>query len=73
MENEGKMPRPQNDEVVVPASFFECRFRLPLHPFMQGSLFFYMLEIQNLHPNSILHIACFITLCEVYIGMEPHL
>jgi hypothetical protein len=23
-------------------------------------------------PNSILHIACFITLCEAFLGVEPH-
>lgn len=53
-------------------SFHECSFRLPLHPFVRGLLFFYGLEVQNLHPNSVLHIVCFITLCEAYLGMEPH-
>jgi hypothetical protein len=23
-------------------------------------------------PNSILHIACFVTLCESFLGIEPH-
>lgn len=27
---------------------------------------------KNIHPNSILHIACFIVLCEAYLSMEPH-
>jgi hypothetical protein len=63
---------PRDDEVVVLAPFYERGFGLPLHPFVRGLLFFYGLEIQNLHPNSILHLACFITLCEAFLGVDPH-
>lgn len=35
-------------------------------------LFYYGLEIQNLHPNFVLHMACFITLCEAFMGIDPH-
>ena len=67
-----KCPRPRDDEVVVLASFYECEFGLPLHPFVRGLLHHYHLKIQNVHPNTILHIACFITLCEVFMGIDPH-
>ncbi|WVZ71387.1 hypothetical protein U9M48_019979 [Paspalum notatum var. saurae] len=39
---------------------------------MRGLLFFYGLKIQHLNPNAILHMACFITLCEAFLGIVPH-
>ena len=45
---------------------------LLLHPFDRGILCFYGLQLHQLSPNSILHIACFITLCECWLGIEPH-
>jgi hypothetical protein len=59
-------------EVVVLSSFHERDFGLPCTSFVRGLLFFYGLDIQNLHPNLDIHIACFITLCEAYLGMELH-
>jgi hypothetical protein len=32
----------------------------------------YNLELQHLNPNRIQHITIFITLCEGYLGIEPH-
>jgi hypothetical protein len=29
-------------------------------------------QLHQLTPNSILHIACFITLCESFLGVDPH-
>jgi hypothetical protein len=29
-------------------------------------------QLHQLTPNSILHIACFMTLCESFLGIEPH-
>jgi hypothetical protein len=29
-------------------------------------------QLHQLTPNSILHIACFITLCESFLGIKPH-
>jgi hypothetical protein len=31
------------------------------------------LELHRLTPSGILHMATFVTLCETYIGIEPHL
>jgi hypothetical protein len=35
-------------------------------------LHYYQLEVQNLDPNAVLHIACFIILCEAFMGIDPH-
>jgi hypothetical protein len=32
----------------------------------------YGVQLHQLTPNSILHIACFITFCESFLGIEPH-
>jgi hypothetical protein len=72
LEVEGKVPHPSDDEVVMLVSFYEREFVLPLHPFVCGLLHDYQLKIQNLHPNSVLHIACFIILCEEFLGIDPH-
>lgn len=72
LQGEGGVLHPRDDEVVVLASFYECGFDFPLHPFMCGLLHYYELEIQNLHPNIVLHIACFIMLFEVFMGINTH-
>lgn len=72
LEEEGSTPVLRDGEVVVLASFYEHGFGLLLHLFMQGLLFYYGLELHNLYPNTVLHIACFITLCEAYLDMAPH-
>jgi hypothetical protein len=45
---------------------------LPAHEFLCGLLFVYGVQLHQLTPNSILHIACFITLCEYFLGIDPH-
>jgi hypothetical protein len=32
----------------------------------------YGVQLHQLTPNLILHIACFVTLCESFLGIEPH-
>ena len=43
-----------------------------LHEFVRGLLYAYGVQLHDLTPNSILHIACFIVLCECFLGMHPH-
>jgi hypothetical protein len=69
LEDEGEVSRPWNDEVVVLASFYEHDFGPPLHPFVRWLLFYYKLEIQHLHPNTVLHISCFIALSEAFLSI----
>lgn len=45
---------------------------LPAHEFLRGILFIYGLQLHQLTPNSILHIAVLITLCESSLGIHPH-
>jgi hypothetical protein len=47
-------------------------FSLPAHKFLCGLLFVYGVQLYQLTPNSILIIACFITLCEAFLGVDPH-
>jgi hypothetical protein len=44
----------------------------PAHEFLRGLLFVYGVQLHQLTPNSILHIACFITLCKSFLGIKPH-
>ena len=44
-----------------------------MHGFLRGLLHVYGLQLHDLTPNSILQIACFITLCECFLGVFPHL
>lgn len=39
---------------------------MPCYPFLCD------LSLGNLHPNSILAVSVFITLCEAYLGIQPH-
>jgi hypothetical protein len=55
--------------------FFAFLFRslsLPIHEFLHGLLFVYDVQLHQLTSNSLWHIACFITLCEAFLGIEPH-
>jgi hypothetical protein len=45
---------------------------LPAHEFLRGLLFVYGVQLHQLTPNSLLHIACFITFYELFLGIEPH-
>jgi len=44
----------------------------PAHWFLRGLLNEWGLELQHLNPTRVLHIVGFITMCEAFLGMEPH-
>ncbi|KAK1694394.1 hypothetical protein QYE76_011091 [Lolium multiflorum] len=46
--------------------------RLPAHEFLRSLLFFYGIQLWQLTPNSILHLSIFVTLCEAFLGIDPH-
>ncbi|KAK1653003.1 hypothetical protein QYE76_070808 [Lolium multiflorum] len=52
-------------------SFLHRGLSLPTHGFLLHLLRTYEIKVQ-LTPNSILHVAVFITLCEAFLGIEPH-
>jgi hypothetical protein len=45
---------------------------LPAHEFLCGLLYVYSVQLHQLTPNFLLHIACFITLCESFLGIKPY-
>jgi hypothetical protein len=53
-------------------AFYEEGFGVPSHRFFRLLLQFYNMELHHLTPSGILHIEAFVTLCEAYMGIEPH-
>jgi hypothetical protein len=66
------VPKPPKGYRVMFFALLLCGLSLPAHEFLCGLLFIYGVQLHQLTPNSILHIACFITLCESFLGIVPH-
>lgn len=67
-----RIPTPDAGERVVFVPHLIRGLGFPLHPFVRGILFYYGLDFHHLAPNSILHLASFITVCEAFLRIEPH-
>jgi hypothetical protein len=67
-----RIPKPPSGYRVMFLAFLLRGLSFPAHEFLRGLLFVYGVQLHQLTPNSILHIACFITLCESFLGIEPH-
>jgi hypothetical protein len=67
-----RVPKPPSGYRVMFLTFLLCGLSFPTHEFLRGLLFVYGTQLHQLTPNSILHIACFVTLCESFLGIEPH-
>jgi hypothetical protein len=67
-----RFPKPPSGFWVMFFAFLLRGLSLPAHEFLRGLLFVYGVQLHQLTPNLILHIACFITLCESFLGIEPH-
>jgi hypothetical protein len=67
-----RIPKPPSGYRVMFFAFLLCSLSFPAHEFLHGLLFVYGVQLHQLTPNSILHIACFVTLCESFLGIEPH-
>jgi hypothetical protein len=52
--------------VVTFVALYERGFGAPSHQFLRSLLSHYCLELHNLTPSRVLHIAAFVTLCEAY-------
>jgi hypothetical protein len=63
---------PAGRYVVDCTTFYERGFGVPSHRSLRSLLWFYGLELHHLTPSRILHIAAFVTLCEAYMGIDPH-
>jgi hypothetical protein len=66
------IPRPPAGFRVIFLAFLLRGLSLPPHPLLRGLLFAYGIQFHDLNPNTILHITCFITLCECFLGIEPN-
>jgi hypothetical protein len=53
-------------------TFYERGFGVPSHQFLHSLLWSYGLELHYLTPLGILHMVIVVTLCEAYIGIDPH-
>jgi hypothetical protein len=67
-----RIPNPPSGHWVMFLAFLLHGLSFPAHEFLHGLLFVYGVQLHQLMPNSILHIACFVTLCESFLGIEPH-
>jgi hypothetical protein len=67
-----RVPKPPSGYRVMFLAFLLRGLYLLAHEFLRGLLFVYGVHLHQLTPNSILHIACFITLCESFLGIDPH-
>jgi hypothetical protein len=67
-----EFPTEDVKELVVFGSFFERGFNLPAGDFFQGLLYYYMLELVHIVPNSITIVSTFMHFCEAYLGISPH-
>ncbi|KAK1608519.1 hypothetical protein QYE76_032192 [Lolium multiflorum] len=65
-------PRPPKGFTVMFAAFLFRGLSLPAHEFLRSLLFFYGIQLWQLTPNSILHLSIFITVCEAFLGIDPH-
>ena len=66
------IPRPWADEVVSFLTFHEHGLEYPTHWFLRGLLNEWGLEMQHLNLTRVLHVVGFITVCEAFLRMEPH-
>jgi len=70
-ENE-QVPTPNQGERVVFVPHLIRGLGFPLYSFVRGIMFYYGLDFHHMAPNSILHLASFITVCEAFLRCEPH-
>jgi len=59
-------------EIVLFKAFVEHGLAIPVCDFLRGLLFFLGIQLHHLTPDSILHIAIFVHLCETFLGIYPH-
>ena len=67
-----EFPQPRPHEVVFFLTFHERGLGYPTHWFLRGLLNEWGLELQHLNLTRVLHVAAFVTVCEAFLGMEPH-
>jgi hypothetical protein len=66
------MPTPNTIEIMLSKAFFQHGFGPPCCDFFQCLLHHYKIELVHLNPISILQIAVFVYICEVYLVISPN-
>lgn len=66
------VPQLEANEVVSFLAFHDRGHGYPAHWFFRGLLHEWKVQLQHLNPNSELHIAGFMTLCEIFLGIDLH-
>ena len=56
-------PYPRDGEHVCFVNFVNRGFAVPVHEFVRGLMYAYGVQLHDFTPNAILHINCFIVLC----------
>ena len=65
-------PHPCPDEVVSFRIFYTWGLQHPAHPFLLGLLEEWKIWLHHLNPTGMLHIAGFVTVCEAFLRIDPH-
>ena len=68
----GPAPAASLGEFVTLTTFLERGLGFPMFKFFRRVLDFYGLKVHGLMPNSMLHLACFVTLYEGYFGCTAY-
>ena len=66
------IPTPEPHKRVVFLPHFVRGLGFPLHPFVGGLMFYYVLDFHDLALNFILNISAFIVVCEAFLQVSPH-
>ncbi|KAK1695506.1 hypothetical protein QYE76_012203 [Lolium multiflorum] len=64
-------PKPPKGFTVMFSAFLFRGLSLPAHEFLRSLLYFYGIQLWQT-PNSILHLSVFVTVCEAFLGIDPH-
>ena len=65
-------PNPSGGERVCFVPYLLRGVGFPIHPFLQGLPEYYGLQLHIFTPASILHIAFYVALCYLLLGIEAH-
>jgi hypothetical protein len=65
-------PNPPAGFVAMFSAFLYRGLSLPDNEFLRCLLFSYGIQLWQLTPNFILHLAIFITVCEVFLDIDPY-
>jgi hypothetical protein len=65
-------PNPPAGFTIMFVAFLYRGLSVPAHEFLRRLLLSYGIQLWQLNPNSILHLAIFITLCEAFLDIDPH-